>query len=171
MQNTNAKRKTHGTAVRFSMSFPLFFRALHLMLASSSGVSKCFLVFQGSRKNRVASFAGRGAAGVSGHAANEARRRPNRLAATRWALCHLRTWKRHIIRAVSGLPRRCEADAWEEETQAERSSREERSGGPKGFAATRARGLPREKSCREFIGRLRPSVFSCFWMKKWAETG
>ena len=56
----------------------------------------------------------------------------------------LRTWKRHIIRAVSGLPRRCEADAWEEETQAERSSREERSGGHAGFAATRARSLPRE---------------------------
>ena len=52
-QNANAKRKrkTHGTAVRFSMSFPLFFRALHLMLASSSGVSKCFLGFQGSRKD------------------------------------------------------------------------------------------------------------------------
>ena len=33
------------------MSFPLFFRALHLMLASSSGVSKCFLGFQGSRKD------------------------------------------------------------------------------------------------------------------------
>ena len=50
-QTQNAKRKTHGTAVRFSMPFPLFFRALHLMLASSSGVSKCFLGFQGSRKD------------------------------------------------------------------------------------------------------------------------
>ena len=30
------------------------------------------------------------------------------------------------------------ADAWEEETQAERSSREERSGGHKSFAATNA---------------------------------
>ena len=26
-----------------------------------------------------------------------------------------RAWKRRIVRAVSGLPRRCEADAWEEE--------------------------------------------------------
>ena len=43
--------RTHGTAVRFSMPFPLFFRALHLMLAFSSGVSKCFLGFQGSRKD------------------------------------------------------------------------------------------------------------------------
>ena len=57
-RNVNAehKRKTQNVkrtapAVRFSMSFPLFFRALHLMLASSSGVSKCFLGFQGSRKD------------------------------------------------------------------------------------------------------------------------
>ena len=35
----------------------------------------------------------------------------------------------------------------------------------------RERALPRDKSCRDFNGRLRPSVFSCFWMKKWAETG
>ena len=48
----------------------------------------------------------------------------------------------------SGLPRRCEADAREEETQAERSSREERSGGHAGFAATRARVLPRETQRR-----------------------
>ena len=51
----------------------------------------------------------------------------------------------------SGLPRRCEADAREEETQAERSSREERSGGHAGFAATRARVLPRETQRRETL--------------------
>ena len=32
------------------------------------------------------------------------------------------------MRAVSGLPRRCEADAWEEEQRASEQSREERSG-------------------------------------------
>ena len=58
------------------------------------------------------------------------------------------TGKFPIVRGIIGLPRRCAADAWEEETQAERSSREERSGGPKGFAATRARVLPRETQRR-----------------------
>ena len=44
--------------------------------------------------------------------------------------------------SLIGLPQRfCEAkDLWEEETQAERSSRKERSGGPAGFAATRRQG-------------------------------
>ena len=61
----------------------------------------------------------------------------------------MRTWKCPIVRADIGLPRRCEADAWEEETQAERSSREERSGGPAGLAATRAQALLRETvACR-----------------------
>ena len=55
----------------------------------------------------MAGFAGRGAAGVSGHAANEVRRRPKRLAATRWAFCRLRTWKQRVVRAEIGLPRRC----------------------------------------------------------------
>ena len=62
----------------------------------------------------MASFAGRGAAGVSGHAANEARRRPKRprrrpkrLAATRCGFDHLRTWKQRVVRAEIGLPRRC----------------------------------------------------------------
>ena len=71
------------------------------------------------------------------------------MAKPRWGFARLRTWKRCIVRADIGLPRRCEADAWEEETQAERSSRKERSGGHAGFAATRARSLPREKAENE----------------------
>ena len=101
------------------------------------GVSKCFLVFQGSRKTRHAIFAGRGAAGVSGHAANEVRRRLKRLAATRCGFDHLRTWKRHMERAVSGLPRRCKADAWEEEQRGLYRARRcpGRGGGSKKLAA------------------------------------
>ena len=55
----------------------------------------------------MAGFAGRGAAGVSGHAAYEVRRRPNRLAATRCGFDRLRTWKQRVVRAEIGLPRRC----------------------------------------------------------------
>ena len=52
-----------------------------------------------------------------------------------------------------GLPQRfCEAkDLWEEETQVERSSRKERSGGPAGFAVTRRQGN-RSYSLRLAIG-------------------
>ena len=56
-----------------------------------------------------------------------------------------------------GFPRRCEADAWEEETQAERSSRKERSGGPAGFAATRRQEI-RSYSLRHGVGLNNPSV-------------
>ena len=87
----------------------------------------------------------------------------------RWGFDRLRTWKRRIVRADIGLPRRCEADAWEEETQAERSSREERSGGHAGFAATRARFLPREtvpskarrEGCKSWICTGTTTLSSC----------
>ena len=36
----------------------------------------------------------------------------------RHSVAHLRTRKRRIVRAVSGFPRRCVADAWEEEQRA-----------------------------------------------------
>ena len=68
-QTQNAKRKTHGTAVRFSMPFPLFFRALHLMLASSSGVSKCFLAKSPVGSLPLANF---GMPHCSGHSLTEA---------------------------------------------------------------------------------------------------
>ena len=67
---------------------------------------------------------------------------------------------------LPGLPQRfCEAkDLREEETQAERSSRKERSGGPAGFAATRRQGRagsPAIYSLRHGVGLTTPP--SCLW--------
>ena len=70
------------------------------------------------------------------------------------------------LKELTGFPQRfCEAkDLREEETQAERSSRKERSGGPAGFAATRRQGRagsPAIYSLRHGVGLTTPP--SCLW--------
>ena len=37
------------------------------------------------------------------------------MAKPRWGFDRFRAWEWHMERAISGLPRSCEADAWEEE--------------------------------------------------------
>ena len=58
----------------------------------------------------------------------------------------MRAWKRRIVRAVSGLPRRCEADAWEEEQRGLYCARRCPEGLTEGVT-----GLPK-KSRSEFFG-------------------
>ena len=94
-------------------------------------------------KIALASFAGRG-------------RESAFLAKPRWGFDRFRAWEWHMERAISGLPRRCEADAWEEEQRgfyrarmrASEHSREERSGLRNLLRCDEAQGKP---SSRDFI--------------------